>query len=65
MRRKDYIKIAGAIKEAWNALNYATLDKSETDRSVEIVAKTLAIVLANENARFDYDRFVVACGLTR
>jgi hypothetical protein len=61
MSRKDYIKIANAIREAHNALNYATLDRAETDRSVDIITKTLAVVLANENERFDYNRFVTAC----
>lgn len=52
MTRKDYILIADAIKSS-------TLD----ERHREKVVYTLAYVLRNDNERFDYDKFVTACGI--
>lgn len=52
MTRKDYVLIAEAIKST-------TLD----ERNREKVVYTLAFALKGENERFDYDKFVTACGI--
>lgn len=59
MSKKDYILIAGAIKKIADK-------QTEADKKtylVEDVAGNIASALANENPRFDYSRFITACGV--
>lgn len=57
MTRKDYVAIAAAIKPL--------MDARHTDRHVvECVAQNIAMALQRDNARFDKDRFLAACGVT-
>jgi hypothetical protein len=52
MTRKDYIKIAKVISEAWfHSHDYR-----------EAIANNFADMLEEENPRFDRERFLVACG---
>lgn len=56
MTRKDYVAIAAAIKPLTH--------HSHTDRAiVEVVAINIAKALERDNPRFDYNRFLVACGV--
>jgi len=58
MTRKDYVKIAAAIRqhvEANSAESYQT--------AFSMIAKSVADVLADDNARFDRQRFLTACGV--
>jgi len=55
MTRKDYILIAAAIKGANAAPGY-------TERN-SFVAYAIADALATDNARFDRERFLKACGV--
>jgi len=61
MTRKDYIKIAEAIK--------MTLDQYEgtkghtAEELIESIAGRMAAVCAAENPQFDPKRFFTACGL--
>ncbi len=52
MSKKDYIKIADAIK-------HAAMD----DKARYSVAYVLAQTFKVDNDRFDYDRFMKACGV--
>ena len=55
MTRKDYVAIAAAIKPL--------MDYRHTDRHVvECVAQNIAMALQRDNARFDRERFLKACG---
>lgn len=64
MSKKDYVIIAKAIKDSKLAL----LARSDSDLAdnhnlaVKCVAANLATTLANNNHRFDRNRFMVACG---
>ena len=67
MTRKDYEKIALAIK--LESLSIAKSD-SDTDTAVASMDTLASIVqrlgetFAKENPRFDFDKFVTACGFT-
>ena len=54
MTRKDYIAIANAICEASHTAPSAAIDT---------LAHKLADVCANDNPRFDRQRFLAACGV--
>lgn len=65
MTRKDYEKIAHAV---YTALRYASLGNCgkpapSTELVLENLAEQLADILANENDRFNRDRFIDACGV--
>jgi hypothetical protein len=56
--RKDYERIAKAVRESWEC------EKDNYERTVGVsrVAHTLAFSLANENPRFNTEKFLTACG---
>ena len=61
MTRKDYVMIAGIIKDA----NY-TASKFNDTRGAEMlthIAIELSDELAKDNPRFNRDRFLDACGV--
>lgn len=67
MTRKDYVRIANAI--AGTAANEETWSNGTEfgegyERGREAVAVHLAHVLAQDNPRFDRDRFMKASGVT-
>ena len=63
MTKKDYERIARALKQA--AANIT--DAGLTDHSAHVAwnecAATLADALAEDNPRFDRARFLAACGV--
>lgn len=61
MTRKDYVLIAAALKRAQVAEVYEH-DKNMR-AGVEYAARCVAITLAEDNPRFDRDRFLQACGV--
>ena len=61
MTKKHYIIIAKAIKDSRYSLAYASVNMGETERSLEIVARTLSIALWNDNHKFSPERFLKAC----
>lgn len=58
MTRKDYVLIADAIK--WQMENSTS---AEQQQGVKFTAGELAWRLAQENPRFDRERFLTACGV--
>jgi len=58
MTKKDYERIAKAVREAWEC------EKDDFDRTIGVsrVAHILAYSLSNDNPRFDRERFLDACG---
>lgn len=65
MTRKDYELIAKAVKDSMNIESLGNKTSDLTDRQVAIIglAETLSIRLQEDNARFDSERFLKACGL--
>jgi len=59
MTKKDYILIAGAIKEAKDSF----VDSKETEITIKKVIFTLANALSKQNPLFDFDKFAFACGI--
>ena len=59
MTRKDYVLIAGIIKDA----NYAASKFKDAAGSSMLyhVASELSDALAKDNPRFDRNRFLIAC----
>jgi len=65
MTRKDYVMIAGIIKDC-NLI--PTLNKNKENGLIQAdmlftVASQLAYKLEQDNPRFDRDRFLTACGV--
>ena len=58
MTKKDYILIAKVIKHHKQGVN-----SEQAKRMRESIAKELADELKNENNRFDYVKFLSACGI--
>jgi hypothetical protein len=58
--RQHYVKIADILKDAHNA--YGDTNMSNPHGAVDHVARRLADVFADDNPRFDYDRFHAAAG---
>ena len=58
MSRKDYVRIAAALKLA-GTTNPSTAHKLALYDAARILAETLA----QDNARFDRERFLSACGV--
>lgn len=58
MTRKDYVKLAGALKAERPGLNWDANKRVQWDLDVKAVAR----VLASANDRFDHDVFIAACG---
>ena len=61
MTKKDYIKIADAIRTVDNTL-YVSNSHSEREAVAEVV-DNLCYVLKQDNPRFDSYRFKAACGV--
>lgn len=64
MTAKDFQAIAGAIKDARDAL-LPGLSPGDTsiNRAFDSLSRDLARVLATTNPRFDRARFLAACGV--
>jgi hypothetical protein len=62
MTRKDYVMIAEVLRAG---INYERdFNKSEESaKAIQSVAEFMAGVLAQDNPRFDRDRFLVASGI--
>lgn len=54
MTRKDYVLIAAAIRAADDGMCHIT---------IRHLANELAAALAEDNPRFDRERFLIACGV--
>ena len=61
MTKKHYILLANVIKANYN---YDLLTKPQ-QKAVSNLAYDLAHTLKLQNARFDQDRFLIACGITK
>lgn len=61
MSRKDYEAIARCVAGA--AYGYDDRDHPSVETCCEIAA-SLATVMAQDNPRFDRERFLKACGVT-
>jgi len=59
MTKKDYLAIAKAVADA---LSTCELDSAEST-AVEYLATKLADVCESDNARFDRETFLMACGM--
>lgn len=62
MTAKDFVAIAGAVKDARDAAN-AKIETSNLSQVFDSMAKSLAKVLATTNPKFDRARFLAACGV--
>lgn len=65
MTRKDYVLIAGAIKEVYDYQKDSDGKGSKALKqgAIKVVAETLADELGRDNFRFDRNRFLEACGV--
>lgn len=66
MTKKDYELIAGAL---WRSHRAKSLIGNKVKRlaalqGIELVAIDLAATFANENYKFDRNKFLIACGIT-
>ncbi len=62
MTRKDYILIAEAVKASRPETPHSPDDKPYLSQCFA-TANALARALANDNPRFDRERFLKACGV--
>lgn len=60
MTRKDYELLAGAIRYAIN-LNTYHPEAQQRLSAIDSVINEIAACLANDNPRFDRERFAMAC----
>jgi hypothetical protein len=58
MTRKDYVKLAGALKAERPGENWDANKRVQWDQDV----KAIVCVLLSDNPRFDQNKFVAACG---
>lgn len=65
MTRKDYIKLAAALKSALVTPDYWYASNMDTDYSkgVKSAVNALAVTLAQDNPFFDRDKFLTAAGV--
>lgn len=56
MTRKDYQKFADLVRK------YVSTEGKEGKEYIEMFADDLSIILAEDNPRFDRDKFMRACG---
>lgn len=65
MTKKDYIRIAAAIKAARvnNSTENGNPNKALYNNGVDNAAAMIAHALAGDNAMFDRARFLAACGV--
>lgn len=61
MSRKDYIAIAAALRDERETA--VALFEPYHAAGIAVAARAVAKVLARDNARFDLDRFLQACGV--
>jgi hypothetical protein len=61
MSKKDYIKFAAMLKEQHDIAQDTLFSQGKT--AVENVIKASAEIFAEDNPRFDHDRFYKACGM--
>ena len=61
MTRKDYVMIAEAIRTQIELSE--KFQEEEARAGAQNIAYDLALRLGNDNPRFDYNRFLVACGV--
>jgi hypothetical protein len=59
MSRKDYVAIAEAIREA----KRETAETLGSSYVLRLAAEEIARALKRDNARFDRERFLTACGV--
>jgi hypothetical protein len=60
MTRKDYVKFAGAFR---NALDLSQQRDLLVNHAVRDIADTMADICEADNPRFDRARFFTACGM--
>lgn len=66
MTRKDYIIIAAVFKARMDALQMSTVPgRLQRMLEVRVTAEAMADQLKYDNSRFDHDRFLTACGVTK
>jgi len=67
MTRKDYLLIAEALRRTHNLIDVTATgnEQVEAERhiAVEVASRYLADALASDNAAFDRERFLTACGV--
>jgi hypothetical protein len=63
MTRKDYELIARAFRITKETVRTDTLDPVMRTAGVNMAAKELAAALSRDNARFNRERFLQACGV--
>lgn len=61
MTRKDYVAIAAAIHRTGMAVNIG--QKKSAEYALKLAATDIAATMANDNPRFDRERFLKACGV--
>lgn len=63
MTRKDYIRIAAALKAARVANPLSNASKAVYNNGVDNAAHRVADALVEDSGRFDRARFLEACGV--
>ena len=65
MTRKDFAKLAAVVREGYGfaASGTGNFDKRYKPDAVRFVEDKLVQVLANDNPRFDVQRFRAACAI--
>lgn len=70
MTKKDYIRIAAALKSAWENIQFSpayqatgATGRAAARATLETSAICMAATLADENDKFDRARFLAACGV--
>jgi len=65
MTKKDYIKIAAVLKEAnrvaGNCRDHEALQQCKA--CVKLITHNIAVILEEDNNKFDLHKFMEACGL--
>lgn len=62
MTRKHFQAIAEAVKRSSDRISFLDLEPSRMRLIMSIMADEMADSLANDNPRFDRERFLKACG---
>ncbi len=62
MTKKDYIAIAAAIKQGVESSKRYAANGERVDE-VRLIAERISRVMAEDNSRFDADKFITACGV--
>lgn len=64
MTKKDYIKFAQMLKREQPATLYSIDESDVTTVTWQCIVESTADIFAEDNPRFDRERFLRACGLT-